>query len=249
MLLLATLCVAFVCTLWPTLGLMAQLGSPEEIAAALRSGAPALANSLGATLGAALLALALGTVSSGALARASGPMKSVWVTMLILPLCIPGPVYGIAWVELASTLHSSMRAAVGSVPALVPALCLAARWSGLVAVLVAAARLALPRHALDAARLQDGSTVRRFWWIELPWIAPVVIGAVALVCALAQTAIGVLVLTVPPGFEVAPLRIDNLLHYGAREQAVALAVCSAGLAAALPLVLVTAARALGRRST
>jgi ABC-type Fe3+ transport system permease subunit len=239
--------VAAACTLWPAFGLLGQLGAPRGIGAALRDGAPALVNSLTATACAAGLALALGVAASGALIRATLGSRAVLAILLLLPACLPGPVYGIAWVELMSVAPAVLRVALASLPALGPALCLAARWAGVVALLVAAARRALPTSALDAAALQQGSAARRFVRIELPWIAPALLASGAVLCALAQSAVGVLVLTVPPGFEVAPLRIDNLLHYGSRADAVALAVACAVFAAALPLALAAAARRVGNR--
>jgi ABC-type Fe3+ transport system permease subunit len=233
---------------WPALGLVSQLEATQSSWQGLRAGAPALANSLATTLAAVLLALAFGGMAAGALVRARAATRTALVAALLIPLCLPGPAFGIAWVELLSRWPSSLRVLLAALPALAPALCIAARWAGLVAVLVAAARLALPQSALDAARLQEGNALRRALRIELPLIRPMLLAATAVVASLAHSATGTLVLTVPAGFEVAPLRIDNLLHYGARDQAVALAIATALIAAGIPLVLALSASRFWRNA-
>jgi len=234
-------------SLWPMLGLLSAADATPQTLDALRAGAPALANSLATTAASVLIAIGLGVAASGALVRARPATRALLSMLLLVPVCLPAPAYAIAWVALAAAWPPALRDGLASLPALVPAFCIAARWAGLVALLAAAARLALPRSALDAARLQEGSAVRRFLRVELPLVVPVLLAAAAILSALSQGAIGILVLTVPAGFEVAPLRIDNLLHYGAREQAVALAVASAALAAGIPLALAIAASRAGRR--
>jgi ABC-type Fe3+ transport system permease subunit len=237
------------CTAWPVIGILSQLEASQRSVDALRTGWPALGNSLATTSLSLLLALGLGVAASGPLVRARTAWRCLLATLLLLPICLPGPAYAIAWVELVSTWAPGLRGGLASLPPLVPALCIAGCWVGPVALLVAAARIALPRNALDAARIQEGRALHRFLRVELPLVAPVALVGAAFVAALAQSATGILVLTAPPGFEVAPLRIDNLLHYGAREQAIALAVASAALASGLPLALVGAARVASRRLT
>ena len=237
------------CVLWPAVGLLGPLGSTPEGFRALRAGAPALANSMLTTMIAVLFAFALGVLASGAVVRARPAGRSLLVATLLLPACLPGPAFAIAWVELLTLLPASFQDTSSVWPPLNPALCLAARWAGLAALLIAAARLALPQDLLDAARLQEGSPLRRAWHVELPLVAPVLVSAAALVAALCHGAVGTLVLTVPAGFEVAPLRIDNLLHYGAREDATALAVAAATLGAGIPLAMALAARGLWRRTS
>jgi ABC-type Fe3+ transport system permease subunit len=237
------------CTAWPVLGLLSRLETAPGTLLALRAGAPALANSLATAACAVALALALGSAASGALLRAKPRSRCALAMLLLVPLCLPGSAYAIAWVELSAIWPRALKDPLASLPALLPALCIAARWSGPVALLMTAARLALPRGAIEAAFLQEGSRLRRFLRIELPLVAPVVLASCAILFALSQSAVGILVLTAPPGFEVATLRIDNLLHYGASEQAVALAIASAALAAIAPLVLAGVARSVWRRTT
>lgn len=243
----AALLVLAGCAAWPAAGLLGTLEATPQSLDALRAGAPALLNSLATTALSVGIALALGVAASGPLARASAGGRALLATWLLVPVCLPGPAYAIAWVELVGAWAPALRGGLASVPALVPALCIGARWAGPVALLVAAARSALPRGLLDAARIQEGSALRRLLRIELPLVAPVGLAAAAIVAALVQSATGILVLTAPPGFEVAPLRIDNLLHYGAKEQAVALALASAGLAVCVPLALAAVAHSVWRR--
>jgi ABC-type Fe3+ transport system permease subunit len=248
-LLLLALAAWIACTAWPVVGLVSQLEATPRSVDALRAGWPSLRNSLSISVLSLLLALGLGAAASGPLVRAGTALRCLLATLLLLPVCVPSPAYAIAWVELVSAWAPGLRGVLASLPALVPALCIAGCWAGPVALIVAAARIALPKNALDAARIQEGRALRRFLRVELPLVAPAALVGAAFVTALAQSATGILVLTAPPGFEVAPLRIDNLLHYGAREQAVALAIGSAVLASGLPLALVGAARAVSRRLT
>jgi ABC-type Fe3+ transport system permease subunit len=234
-------------TAWPVFGLSSQVEATTRTLAALHSGASALVNSATVGVFSLVLALTLGSVASGAIARTRPGTRPLLAMLLLLPVCLPDSAYAIAWVELAAVWPAALREGIGRVPALVPALCIAARWTGAVALLVAIARLALPGRALDAARLQERSALRRLVRVELPLVAPVVLATAAILFALSQSAVGILVLTAPPGFEVASLRIDNLLHYGAREQAIALALASAASAAGVPLALAWAARSVWGR--
>jgi len=129
-----------------------------------------------------------------------------------------------------------------------PALCLAARLGGPACLFLAAARLALPAEMLEAARIQEGRSFRRGLWIAAPQLAAPALGAAGILLALSLNAVGLLVLTVPPGFETLPLRADNLLHYGLPEEAIALAIATALAAIAPALLFVGAARVVRSRS-
>jgi ABC-type Fe3+ transport system permease subunit len=245
----AALAVLAACTVGPVVGLVGQVELTSRSLDALRSGVPALGNSLATTAASVLLAIALGVAASGAIVRACASTRSLLAVLFVVPLCLPGSAFAIAWLMLLSEHAPGVREELVHLPAFVPALCIAARWSGPVALLVAGARIALPRSALDAARMQEGRDWRRLLRVELPLVTPVVLGAAAVLAALVQGATDILVMTAPPGFEVAPLRIDNLLHYGAREQAAALALASGTLAAGVPLAIAWVARTAWRRVT
>ena len=231
---------------WPAARILGQV-APGQALEALRTGSPALANSLAVSACAVLPALVLGAAASGPVVRAGPRFGAGLAMLLLLPMCLPGSAFAIAWVELLGWLPPPLRTALSVAPPLAPALCIAARLAGVVALLLAAARLAVPRGAREAALLAESSATRRFLRTELPMVAPVALVAAAIVAALANAAAGTLVLTAPPGFEVAPLRVDNLLHYGAHGQAIALSAAGAGLTMGATLALAIAGGALRRR--
>jgi ABC-type Fe3+ transport system permease subunit len=228
----------------PVSGLVLGIGNPSEALHTIRAAAPAIAGSLAIAGIAAALCPVLAFAASGLVARRAGALRRTCAVLLLLPLCVPSSAFAIAWAELRT--HSLAGWPLPGI--LEPALCLTARWAGPMALLLGAGRLALPRGLMDAARLQEASPFRRFLSVEAPLLAPLVLIASALVGADSFAATGVLVLTVPPGAEVLPLRIDNLLHYGERGSAAVLALVQGALVVGLLLGLVGIAHALGRRS-
>lgn len=112
--------------------------------------------------------------------------------------------------------------------------------------MLAGARRSLPLEPIEAASIVQPSAWRRWVWVEFPLLGPSVAGIAGVVFALALNDAGILVLTVPPGREVLPLRVDNLLHYGLPEEAVALAMFTAG-SAAIPALAGLWVASRGRR--
>jgi ABC-type Fe3+ transport system permease subunit len=228
----------------PLLLLISELPSLSDAARARGGGLGAIGNSLLVSAGSAALALAVAWPASAVVASRSRPALIALATLLLVPQCVPASAYGIAWVEMSSARGLPMDA----LGWLGPTLCLAARLGGPACLFLAAARLALPAEMLEAARIQEGRSLHRGLWIAAPQLVPPAVAAAGILLALSLNAVGILVLTVPPGFEVLPLRADNLLHYGLPEEAIALAIATAVLATAPALLLVGAARLLRSRS-
>ena len=59
------------------------------------------------TMIAVLFAFALGVLASGAVVRARPAGRSLLVATLLLPACLPGPAFAIAWVELLTLLPAA----------------------------------------------------------------------------------------------------------------------------------------------
>ncbi len=226
----------------PFAGLFLGIERVPEALGAIRSSGGAIGHSLGIALAGASLCPLLGLAASELIVRAPARARRALAAVLLLPLCVPSSAYAIAWVELGREWGPFTV-----LPAfLEPALCLVGRWAGPAALLLAAARLSLPRGLREAALLQEESDIWRFLRVELPLIAPLALVASAAVAADSLAASGLLVLTVPPGIELLPLRVDNLIHYGERGAAAALALTQAILSAGLFLGLLGLARRLDR---
>jgi ABC-type Fe3+ transport system permease subunit len=228
----------------PWLRHLRAVGDAEAAGRAVLGGTEALLNSLALSLLAAGLAVLLGWAASPRLTQGPRWWRALLAAALLLPLFVPASAFGIAWIELRSWSGLPLPA----LQLLDPALCLGARFGGLAALYLAGVRLTLVAEPLEAARLQEASGLRRWLRIERPLLLPAALAAAGILVALNLNATGILVLTAPPGFEVLPLRVDNLLHYGLPEEASALALATA-VAAALPVIVGLAAhRALRRRS-
>jgi len=215
----------------PLCFLLARFPGVQASLFALESGWDATVHSIFIAAMTVCGTLALAVPGSAGLASCRQRWLSPIVALLILPYCVPASAYGIAWVELVGRFMPSSTALPEYVNAFPSCLCLSIRFAGPTVLLLAGARRALPREAIQAAMLQESRATRRFIWIELPLMAPAILGCAAVLLALSLNAVDLLVLTVPPGFDVLPLRTDNLLHYGVPEEASILAFATAVLAA------------------
>ena len=232
----------------PLLILAASLPSFQTASRALGGGMGAMGNSLSVSGAAAGLALLLAWPASSVLAGSSRSTLVAVSTLLLLPQCVPASAYGIAWVELAAQLGPAGNRIADQIGFLGPALCLAVCLAGPATLFLAGGRLALAEEAMEAARLQEARGLRRDIVIAAPQLASMALATAAILGALAMNAVGILVLTVPPGFEVLPLRTDNMLHYGLPEEAITLVLATAAVAAA-PAVLLLLAAGVRHRTT
>jgi ABC-type Fe3+ transport system permease subunit len=227
----------------PLVRLLLALPSGDDALRAWHGGLRAVGNSLMLSAMTAVVAVGIGWLASAAVVRCSRRALIAWVALLLLPLMVPASAFGIAWAQLTSLFVPWLA----SLTAASPVLCLVARLAGPATLFLAVARLGIPAETLEAAAIQDGraSSIERL--VVLPHLAPFGLAAVGLLGALALNQVEILVLTVPPGFEVLPLRTDNLLHYGLPEEATLLALTTA-LAAVLPaFAMIVLARVLRRR--
>ena len=241
-LLLGSVVVAGAALLLPLSELVFSAATTRQPGAVLQAGLPAIRHSLTLSGTAVMLALLLGWPLSWSLARVRGAARTALGIAALLPLGVPSSAYGIAWVEATSHLPASAGLAYWIATA-----CLAAQYAGAAALLLATARLGIERNVLDAARLYEPSFLRREWKLVVPTLLPMIGVLSAVVFARQLNAIGILVLTVPPGTEVLALRADNLLHYGRPDEAALLTVFSALLSGGIALALLGVFRAASRR--
>ncbi len=226
----------------PLVGLLGSLPVGRALRRAIGSGMPAAANSVGIALVATFVCLMFAIPVSARLVALQPKRMALTSAALLLPVFVPASAFGIAWVELEAVMGRpvSRFGLVG------PALCLAAHLGGAATLMLAGARRSLPLEPIEAASIVQPSAWRRWVWVEFPLLGPSVAGIAGVVFALALNDAGILVLTVPPGREVLPLRVDNLLHYGLPEEAVALAMFTAG-SAAIPALAGLWVASRGRR--
>jgi iron(III) transport system permease protein len=154
----------------------------------------------------------------------SGPL---WL-LLALPLAVPSALTGIALISLTNGPWLDW-----------------ARETPLVLVLAHVARL-LPFAAfaavtqvrrvdpslVEAAALHDVGFWWRFWRVRLPLLVPALALAWLVVFVFSLGELGVSLLVVPPGQATLPIRVYNLMHYGATDIVAALSLVALGLAAA-----------------
>ncbi len=211
----------------PLAGVLFRMSTLAAYGRTLVSGWESIGHSLALAAIGAVATLILGWVGAVGLAHASKPMRICMAALWILPFALPATAFGIAWITLAGSLGEVGR----FLAVLGPPVALAARCGGIAALLLYAVRRNLPAESTEAARLVEGRSWMREWRVTLPSMKHTAILVGALFFALHLNAVGVLVLTAPPGYELLPLRIDNLLHYGVPEEAALLAVVAAMIAA------------------
>lgn len=143
----------------------------------------------------ALFAVLFGVPCGVAMARGSRLWRGLFTTLCALPLALPPMVLASAWLEL---VHQPPARAMGAFaqtqPSVVPpvvasALVLALCYYPLVAFAVRAALASLPRAAEDAAQTL-GSEWQTWFRVRGPWCARAVLGAAALIAALALWEMG-----------------------------------------------------------
>jgi len=92
----------------------------------------------------------------------------------------------------------------------------------------------------EAASLPNVGWWRRFLWVRLPMFTPAIAVTLLVVFVLSLGELGASLLISPPGQATLPMRIYNLLHYGATDVVSALSlimVLVAGLACAALLIV------------
>lgn len=207
-----------------------------ELPAALLTGGPALAGTLGTAL-----ATATG-VTLGGLWLAGGGFGRRRVPRLAwLGFLVPGILWGVGWVTAwnRSGLDFMTATFAGAGVALL-ARFLAPGWAG-----VARALAAADAEWIEAARLEASGGWRRWRVAVWPQVAGLLGATWYAVYLLCLWEVETLVLLLPPGGETVAVRVFNLLHYGHAGLVNALCLALLGLAG-LPWAGWEVGRAVGR---
>jgi iron(III) transport system permease protein len=163
---------------------------------------------------AAILALPLAWRAAYRLLESEAGGWKSWLVVLG-PAALPASLIGVSLASLPGILPGLRFLRTGS---LLTALGTTARFLPMAALVLLAAMRSLDPALLEAARVFQGSSWRRFLWISLPLLSPGLLAAAGLVFAWGLGELGSALLTVPPGSATLTLRIYNYLHYGASQE-------------------------------
>ena len=148
-------------------------------------------------------------IAVGPLVGSRGPLGRSLLTLILIPLALPGPVAGTG-VLLANGLVRSTWTTQ-----LAPALLMTFRFAPF-ACLMTGARLArADADAMEAGHVFErrrGDWMLRVW---LPMLLPVLTAAILLVAILVVGEVGGNLMVMPPGQQPLSITIYNYLHYGA----------------------------------
>lgn len=210
--------------LWPVLALMANTlgGGAVHLRAMLAEPGllKALANSLAFAASATLVATAVGCGSAIVFTRVRFPGRQLWLALAVVPLFVPGALYTLAWVFLASPsigVLNQVLAALGMPSVNLYGLAGMAWVEGvhaapMVFLLVAAMLRSVHTEQEQAARLAGAGALRTLWHITLPLVMPAVGAAALLVFMRAMGTFEVpAMLGLPHGWEVLSSRIYSAI--------------------------------------
>jgi len=213
----------------------------------------ALWNSVRISLGAAALAVALGTPLSLLLYRTDLPLRGVLRAVFLLPAAIPPFIWGMGWISLASPRAGFLNQVFGAGtfnPYGAAGIAFVLGVAGLPLVLLpgAAAMRRIDPALEDAARIHGAGPLGALWRITLPLALPSLSSGGVMVFLLAASAFGVpymLGIAATPPTPVLTTRIyAELLIGGAERPDRALLLAGVLLLLAVPALL--AGRFLGR---
>ena len=215
--------------------------------------AGALGNTFFISLGAAALALVLGTPLALLLFRTDLPLRGLFTVLFTLPSAIPAFIWGMGWLSLASPRAGYLNRLLGEGTLNVygpVGIAFVEGLSGLPLVLLAgAAALRRVDPALEeAARVCGASPVRALLATTLPLALPSLLSGAVMVFLLAASAFGVpylLGVSASPPTRVLTTRIYELVLLGGEEGLGRAAVLATALLVLTPVALV-ATWALGR---
>jgi iron(III) transport system permease protein len=174
------------------------------------------------------------------LARERGTGRIPLLVVTALALAVPGPVVGVAIIQLLNHPHVPALMWLYDRSILAPWLAQTFRGLPLPTLIMWHALATVPAGVLESASTAGAGGLTRLVWIALPlrWPALVAAGLVAWITAFGELAATILV--IPPGMPTLPIRTFGLLHYGVEDElagiCLALAAMIAGVAAA-PMAL------------
>jgi len=205
------LCVGAACLLAAdTAGLCASLlsGLRGALWTAVVDAAPSVWVSVRMAFSACALSMIL-AIAVAPLISHTGLPGNLLLSLILIPLALPGPVAGTGALLVGDIVHGAWIAQAA------PALLMAFRFAPF-ACLMTGARLArADMDAVEAGRVFErrrGDWMLRVW---LPMLLPVLMAAILLVAVLVVGEVGGSLMVMPPGQQPLSITIYNYLHYGA----------------------------------
>lgn len=203
----------------PILVLLARGSMPTVLAAAVAPAGREITLTIIVAIACGALATAVALPLAIALTRLPSAEKLGWL-VCALPLAVPAPVTGIALIYLWNqpwlgwAYGTPLMLVIAHVARFLP-----------FGVYAAASRV---RHIdpllVEAASLPKVSWWRRFLWVRAPIIAPAIVITLLIVFVFSLGELGASLLIAPSGQATLPMRIYNLLHYGATDTVSALSL-------------------------
>jgi iron(III) transport system permease protein len=225
----------------PILVLLARGAWPRVVASALAPAGREIALTVVVAAACAVLAAVIVLPLAAAMVSSDRAWRLGWL-VCALPLAVPPPVTGIALIHLWN--RPWLAWGYGGVTILVLAHAARLLPFGLYAA-VSRVRQVDPRM-LEAAAIPRVSRWRRFLWVGLPLHAPALVVTLIVVGVLSLGELGASLLVVPPGHATLPMRIYNLLHYGATNTVCALSLVIVLVAGAVRAGLLAIPARFGR---
>lgn len=203
----------------PILVLLVRGGMPTTLVAAAAPAWQEITLTVIIAIACGAIAMAVALPLAVTLTRSASAWKLGWL-VCALPLAVPAPVIGIALIYLWNQPWLDW----GYGTPLMLVLAHVARFLPF-ALYAAASRVRnIDPILMEAASLPDVSRRRRFLWVRAPLISPAIMITLLVVFVLSLRELGASLLIAPPGDATLPMRIYNLLHYGALDTVSALSL-------------------------
>lgn len=180
----------------------------------------------------ALATLVLATSFSLVIDRATIKIKPLVEFLSFVPLAIPAITIGIGLIKV---WNRPLLDAVYATPLILIIGCMT-RFFSFSAIVVSCGLKQISPRLEEAGRLFDPSWFRVTRKIMIPLLAPSLSVGFFIVFILSFAELGATLLVIPPGSETIPIKIYNLMHYGAGERVAALSMWLVAIIFALSLV-------------
>lgn len=168
-----------------------------------------MAYSIAVAVGVGVIAVLLAYPIAKALNQAAGGLGRFLWLLVLLPLLMPAPVFGIGLIRLGMWIPG----VYGS--DLMPIMAGLARFLPLAVLIIWAGLKRMDNSLMEAGRVLQSKPGHSFFRVELPLLAPVLLTSFLLLFVLAFGELGASLLVMPPGRSTLTITIYNYLHYGA----------------------------------
>lgn len=231
----------------PLATLIKEAGPLSNYLRMLTSSADQLLLSLVLAAAAALVTVVLAAVLAYLMLRSTGWRSRVVGTGVFIPFVVPATSMGVGLIEF---WNRSLLDTVYSTP-LIIVIGYLARFLPFAVVAVHAGIKQIDRRLEEVAGLAVASWTRVVRKIVVPMLWPSLLSGFFIVFILSLGELGTTLLVIPPGSETLPIKIYNLMHYGAEQLVAALCLIMTSaimLAAGVLLLFLRGTRAARLRS-